>query len=337
MILGLSGCAAKQATPIFYPGPPDPPRYQYLQTIYGAEDLKSSSLGKAMAQGLFNLQKAYGIAAYKNTLIVTDSRLNGYAVFDFDTQKVKFVRNDASNNRSSFLSTFGLAVDAQGNRYVADRRAKRVLIYDKNDRYLRSIDFVNEATPTSVAVGDGKLYIGQVKQNRIDVYDIATGTIETLAVDSNIEWPTDLAFMNGHLYSMNILRYNITKMTPEGKTVKVYGGIGDSSGKFARPRGLAIDNRGRILAVDASHGNFQVFRQDGQLLGYVARGGIRPESIVLPAGITISYDLASHFQKKAAPGFKLEYIVAVTSQAGPSKVNIYGFGKQDGMPYPPED
>lgn len=336
LILVTAGCAGKAVPPVFYPAEPDAPRYQYLKTIISEADLKSSALSKALTEGTFAFQKAFDVAAYKNTLIVTDSRLRGYAVINFDTGKINFIMNDSSNGRSQFAAPFGLAVDAEGTRYIADRRASRVLIYDKNDHYLRSIDFKPEnSSPVDVAIDGNKLYVAHLKQNRIDVVDLNDDTVSKMETgDTNFEWPAALDFQNDHLYVLNLLQYNIIKLSTAGEKVATYGDLGDGTGKLARPKGVAVDRENRVLVLDASFGNFQIFREDQQLLGFVSKGGANPEDLSLPAGIAISYELAPFFQKYAAPGFTLEYVVAVSNQAGPSKVNIYGYGKMEGLSYP---
>jgi len=44
--------------------------------------------------------------------------------------------------------------------------------------------------------------------------------------------------------------------------------------------------------------------------------------------VKVDYDSVSLFQKRAAPGFKLEYLILVTSQFGAHKVSVYGFGSR---------
>ncbi len=334
-LLLLTACAGKPVTPIFYPGEPDPPRYQYLKTINSEADLKKSSLAKALAEGAFGFQKAYGVAAYKSTLIVTDSQIHGYVVIDLETNKFKFVTRDPSNRHSNIDAPFGLAVDENGTRYIADRGASRVLIFDKNDKYLRSIDFDSaNSSPLDVAVDQKNVYIAHIKHNRIDVFNLETNTLSKLDTgNKSLEWPVAIDFKNDHLYVAEMLQYSVAKLARSGELIETYGGLGSELGNLARPKGVAVDNNNNLLVVDASFANFQIFREDGRLLGFVAEGGQKPENLSLPAGICVSYDLAPYFQEYAAPGFKLEYIVAIATQTGPSKVNIYGFGKMEGQEY----
>jgi hypothetical protein len=42
----------------------------------------------------------------------------------------------------------------------------------------------------------------------------------------------------------------------------------------------------------------------------------------------VDYDNVALFEKYAAPGFKVEYLVIVTSQVGTRMVNVFGFGRR---------
>jgi len=335
LCLFFQGCAGTPLKPVFYPGEPDPPRYQYLKSIYNASDISNSSLKKAFAEGLFSFQKAFGITAYKNTLLTTDTKQRGYAVLNFDTGDLQFINQDTSNRHSQMQMPLGITVDQQGNRFIADRQAHRVLMFSSSESYIKSFDFVaTDSSPTAVAVVDSKLYVTQLKQSRIDVIDIESGKLlESFKEGAQLAWPYDLVAHGEMLYVTDLLRYQIIQLSQSGQYQKSFGDIGDTTGNLSRPKGIAIDKQGRMLVVDSAFENFQIFRKDGQLLGYVSKGGDAPEDLYLPAGICISYDLASYFQKYAAPGFKLEYIVAIANQAGPSKINVYGFGKMDGATY----
>jgi hypothetical protein len=58
-------------------------------------------------------------------------------------------------------------------------------------------------------------------------------------------------------------------------------------------------------------------------------GGVAPGDMYLPAKIKIDYDNVDVFAHRVAPGHELEYLILVTNQYGPNKVNVYGFLKQN--------
>ena len=49
-----------------------------------------------------------------------------------------------------------------------------------------------------------------------------------------------------------------------------------------------------------------------------------PGDMYLPANVTIDYDHLHHYEKYVDPKYKLEYLIFVTNQYGPDKVNVYG-------------
>jgi hypothetical protein len=46
--------------------------------------------------------------------------------------------------------------------------------------------------------------------------------------------------------------------------------------------------------------------------------------------VAISYEGIEHFAARASPDFRIEYLVFVSSQLGPNKINVYGFGTYSG-------
>ena len=58
-------------------------------------------------------------------------------------------------------------------------------------------------------------------------------------------------------------------------------------------------------------------------------GGNEPGRLNLPAKVVVDYTSVPYF-KKLAHDFDVEYIVLVSSQYGPRKINVYAFGKPSG-------
>ncbi|MCF6178201.1 MAG: hypothetical protein L3J63_02275 [Geopsychrobacter sp.] len=331
----LAGCAAPNPAAIFYPPPPDLPRLQFLKSFSGVADLQSNILKKALSEDAFVFKKAYGVAFYKDKLYVVDSRLKGYAVVDLSNNKITFISNDPEKRNSHFQHPFNIAIASDGTKYISDIAQKRVLAYSADDHYLRSYRFGKESGPLGVAVMNNKLYVTDVKKHSLSIIDIESGeTLGQIGEKEKLYWPTTLAIGPDHsIYVTDTGHFSVYKFTSAGKFVKEYGSIGDSVGNFSRPKGIAITRDNYIYVIDSAFENVQMFNQEGRPLLYFSQGGNRSEDLALPAGIAISYELAPLFQKYAADGFKIDHIVAVTSQSGPSKINIYGYGKQEGADY----
>jgi hypothetical protein len=113
----------------------------------------------------------------------------------------------------------------------------------------------------------------------------------------------------------------------------MYGEVGSGPGNFARPKGIAIDRSGNMLVGDTAFQNVQVFDPNGKLLMYFGEPENGLDGINLPAGVTIDYDNVAVFSRFADPKFRVEYLVLVASQYGPNKIDVFGFGRLDGVDY----
>jgi DNA-binding beta-propeller fold protein YncE len=147
--------------------------------------------------------------------------------------------------------------------------------------------------------------------------------------------PTNLAIAgNENILVSDTSNFRVAEFTQDGRYVGQLGEIGTSLGNFARPKGIAVDRAGRIYVVDAAFQNVQLFDTEGELLMFFGSGGVGPGQLYLPTDISIDYTSVPFFQQYAEPGFDLEYIILIANQFGPHKINVYGFGRMQGMAYP---
>jgi DNA-binding beta-propeller fold protein YncE len=100
-------------------------------------------------------------------------------------------------------------------------------------------------------------------------------------------------------------------------------------GQFVRPKGVAVDREDRVYVVDASTEVVQIFNAEGKLMLFFGGAGNHPGGLNIPATVVIDYDNVDLFADRVAPGYKIEYLVLVTSQFGPNKVNVFGFIEPD--------
>jgi DNA-binding beta-propeller fold protein YncE len=117
----------------------------------------------------------------------------------------------------------------------------------------------------------------------------------------------------------------VLKFDDRGELLQTFGSLGRRLGQFVRPKGVAVDHEGRLYVVDAASGIVQIFDSDGELLLFFGGMGNRPGELYLPAKVVIDYDNVGLFADRVAPGYKLEYLVLVTSQYGGNKVSVFGF------------
>jgi hypothetical protein len=95
-----------------------------------------------------------------------------------------------------------------------------------------------------------------------------------------------------------------------------------------------VDRSGNVYVSDAAFQNVQAFGNDDQLLMAFGQPG-KGEGMSLPAAVKIDYDNVARFKKYADPKFDIEYLILVTSQVAPNKVDVFGFGRMQGVDYTP--
>jgi len=345
-ILILAGCATApepeeektEAGPVFYPPLPNPPRIQFLTTFSGAADVEKVEkselatfvLGKE-TQEEQELSKPYGVALFDGKLYVADTRGGGYAIFDLREHTFRAV--------GGFKKPINITFDAKGNKYITDTVLDQVIVYGPGDNRIQAFGETGEMKPGDVAILGNKLFVTDLKNHQIQVLDKTSGEFlyaigSAGSADGQFVYPTNLALgPDGNLYVSDTGNFRVEVFSPEGRFIRKLGEIGTSLGKFARPKGISVDRDGRIYVVDAAFQNVQVFDSEGKLLMFFAEPGNGPGQLYLPTDISIDYENVAYFQPYAEPGFKLEYVILVSNQFGPNKVNVYGFGKMQGMDY----
>ena len=340
----LSGCAGtgdKQEQSPFYPQPPSPPRIQYLTSFSGPNDLEPDSslsdfvLGEETASDSL-INKPYGVAIHDGRLYVVDIRGPGYAIFDLKNKKFDIIYGSFTGKMKKPIN---ITIDKDGTKYVCDTGRSLILVYDKDNKFLRLLGDGKSFKPSdSVIVGD-KLFVTDIKNHRLVVLDKTTGkllsTIGSVgSKEGELFYPTNLAVgPDNNLYVSETGNFRVQKFTLDGKFLRSFGKVGTGLGQFARPKGIALDRDGNMHVVDAAFENVQIFNKDGKLLMFYGEPGGKRSNINLPTGIVIDYDNVDYFKKFAKPGFELEYIILVANQFGKSKVNVFGFGRMKGMDY----
>lgn len=342
----LAGCAsAPEEQPrakVFYPPLPNPPRIQYLTTLSSARDVgeEISSFAKFVLgdddDKQQRVKKPYGVAIDKGKIYVVDTRAPGYAIFDMLNKRYKLVTGDGGGTMNKPIN---ICIDKDGNKYIADTQRKQVLVYDSDDKYVRAYGVKGQFQPADVLVHENKIYVADVEHHKIHILMKDTGNTwlsfgQAGSKSGEFYYPTNLAIgPDNRLYVSETGNFRVQIFDLEGNYINSFGKAGSSVGQFARPKGISLDRHGNIYVVDAAFENVQIFNPQAKLLLHFSGSGNNPENINLPTDIYIDYNNTQLFQKYADPNFKLEYIILVTSQFGPNKVNIYGYGKMQGMDY----
>ena len=348
----LAGCAAPApSTPqdnlvdaVYYPPAPTPPRLQWLTRFSSTADFAAAQsefskfiAGEEAPKGLMTI---YGTAIYDGKIFAMDSKAAVMATFDLKQQRMT---SFAGLGGGKFKLPVNITVDTDGTKYITDTGRNQVLRFDRDNRYLGAFGDTNQFKPVDAAISGDRLYVADIQNHQIQVLNKHDGKLlfkfgKNGSGPGELLHPTNVAIgPNGDVFVAETSNFRVQRFTPDGKSVRTYGQAGDSAGSFARPKGLAIDKKGIMYVADAAFQNVQMFDTNtGKVLMDFGQQD-KVEGLSLPAAIKIDYDNVALFKKYADPKFNVEYIVLVTSQVAPNKVDVFGYGRMSGVEYPKDE
>ncbi len=324
---------------VFFPPLPEEPRIQFLTGFSNYNDFalpekwsfKDFVIGKEDL-GKRRVEKPYGVAIRDGIIYVCDTKKNVINVLDIAEGGFRNIR---SEKKRKIVKPINIAVSENGFKYIADTMLGEVIVLDRDDNLVATLKSEDVKKPTGVAVYKDKIFVVCIKNCLVAVFE--KGSWKQLYTfgkkgkkPGEFYLPSNLTVDgNGNIYVSETGGYRIQKLTAGGTPLKIFGqGLGDSPGEFARLRGVAVDREGRVYCADAMNNVVQLFDQENRLLLFFGEAGETPGCLTLPAQVIVDYDNVALFEKYASPGFKVEYLVIVTSQFGARMVNVYGFGRR---------
>jgi sugar lactone lactonase YvrE len=328
--------------PVFYPPLPGAPRVQWLTSFTGEKDFlgKASSFaefvgGKETTQGMITI---YGVALFDSKIFAVDSKAATFATFDLVKQKYSTFSGTGGGKMKLPIN---MTIDTDGTKYVTDTGRNQVVVYDRDNRYMGAYGEPDQFRPVDTAIVGDQLYVVDILHHEVQVLHKRTGQLLFKFGKKGSELgemlhPTNIAIgPTGDVFVVETSNFRVQRFTPDGKSVRVYGEVGDTSGKFARPKGIAIDREGLMHVADAAFQNVQIFDTNtGKILlayGQPEKG----EGLSLPAAVRVDYDHVALFKRFADPKFTIDYLVLVTSQVAPNKIDVFSVGKLAGADYTP--
>ncbi len=163
-------------------------------------------------------------------LYVADAELDQVLVYDADPP-YKLLRKIGTTDPEHRLTSPGdfsrptnVAVDQDGNLYVADTWNDRIEIFDPDGKLIRTFG----------KAGDGPGYFARPKG---------------IAIDSD-----------GHVWVADSVQDRVQVFTPEGRLLIYLGGRGLLPGQFQSVAGLTIDKNNRVITTEQFPGRVQMFR-----------------------------------------------------------------------------
>jgi DNA-binding beta-propeller fold protein YncE len=309
---------------------------QFLCSLISSEDVEPEPsafarfiLGADLNRPVDYLVRPYGLAFWQGKLYVCDSGAKRGAIFDFAAQEFRAFGHQGAYRLQMPIN---VSLAPRGEKYVTDTVGGRILVLDESDRPVRALGGPEGMRPCGVAIRDDELYVGDLARDAVLVLDPMTGAVRRQlggrgGAPGRFSQPTNLAIgPDGALFVSDTLNARVQKLDRQGRVLRVFGARGRALGQMVRPKGIAVDREGRLYVADAAAETVLVFNREGHLLMLLGAPGLGRGDLSLPAGVAISYQGVEHFQTHAAEGFEVDYLIFVSSQLGPRKISVYGFG-----------
>lgn len=308
-LLIIYGCAVQGKTdlrgsisesPVQWPEPPERARIRYLGQIKVPEDagIRQGFLRRAInyitGNNARGFVRGYGVAVHGGLMAVADA--GDGAVHIIDTVENNYIVLRKAGDHI-LKSPVGVAIDGDWI-YVSDSEMNMVFAIDRKGRLVKIIGEDHGFNrPSGIALWrEGRrLFVSDTNNHRICTILLSERKGEDFcfgkrgAGEGEFNFPTNVWFdeRKKRLVVSDSMNFRIQIFDPEGRFISEFGEAGDSSGYFARPRGVAADSDGNIYVVDALFDTVQIFNEKGDLLLFFGKRGEGPGEFWLPAGIYV--------------------------------------------------
>ena len=155
------------------------PRIQFLTSLSSADDIEPDKTGferfvTGTKEKLRRLDKPYGIASQKGKIYVCDTNAT---VMVFDLEKNKYGPLAGAQGLGVLTQPLNISVDGAGNKYVSDPIRGQVIMYDRNDFYVKAFGTPDWWKPVNAAAFEDMLYVADSKNGEVKVVEIKSGTL----------------------------------------------------------------------------------------------------------------------------------------------------------------
>lgn len=202
----------------------------------------------------------------------------------------------------TFVEPWGLAVDAQGQVFVADTWNHRVQKFDANGKFL-----LEWGSPGQIGAGPDKFWgprsIAVSPAGRVYLTD--TGNKRGVAFDSNgqflfefgtegegtLDEPVGIALdLSGKVYVADTWNRRVAVFSAEGQFLRSWPVQAWVGGSLDNKPYLAVDAQGRVYVTDPEGYRVLIFSSTGEPAAALGRYGSEEDAFGLPTGLALGPD-----------------------------------------------
>lgn len=229
----------------------------------------------------------------------------------------------------------GVALDKEGNIYVADSQNHRLQKFDAQGNFLTQVGGLgvgdgqfNEPWGVAVDVA-GNVYVADTWNHRIQKFDpnlrflakwgegLVDNKGQVRGNEGKFYGPREIAIdAEGNLYVTDTGNKRVQKFDPAGRFLDAFGGQGSGPGQFQEPVGIDIDHQGNIFVADTWNRRIQRFDKDFRFLnqipvhGWESTGVLnKPYLATDPEGNILVTDPENHRLLRFSPSGELLSVI----------------------------
>ena len=177
------------------------------------------------------------------------------------------------SGRGEFSEPRGLALDGEGNLYVADSKNNRFQKLSPTGEVLAVWGEKGDQPgqfndPHGVAVGpDNMVYIADTWNHRVQKFDSNGKFIKAWQPDPGFWGPRGIAVnKDGMVFVTDTGNKRIVSFNKDGVQIEYWGSDGSGPGQFIEPVGIAINPANEVVVADTGNRRLQFFNTDGTFL-----------------------------------------------------------------------
>jgi DNA-binding beta-propeller fold protein YncE len=277
---------------LYYLGRPELPIPAAINIVGGVPSFRQVIYGGFGAE---QFDRPLAVFSANNRIYVSDTDNRRVLVFNLAGERLLAFGQRGDSGGGNFLFPYGIAAD-EAAIFVADLYQGKIHTFSPDGQFL---EFFAEnysrdgiiRSPGALHLAGGKLYVTEIKRNRVLVFERQTGELLLeVGLDGDLFAPNGVTTdATGNIYVTDTGHGRIVVFGPDGNPLRVINGSagGHGSSVLTNPRGIGLDRFGRLLVVNNMANNIVGFSPDGRQAFSFGGQGNRLNQFLLPNGLHI--------------------------------------------------
>jgi RHS repeat-associated protein len=222
----------------------------------------------------------------------------------------------SGSEEGQFSGPDGMAIDSQGNVWVADAYNHRIDEFNEAGEYRDSFGSPGSgnaqfSSPQDLAIDDkGNIWVADTGQNRVQKLNSTGEYIGEIAKGQLYE-PSAIAIVpgSGNVWVADTMHHCLKEFNEKGEYIRSVGKEGSGKGQLKYPIGVAVTSEGNVWAVDWGNNRIEEFSEAGSFIREVGKEGTgkgqfkEPDSIDIdPTGNLWVADGGNYRVQEFSPG-----------------------------------